>query len=227
MAKTALVTGGNRGIGFEIVKGLASLGVNVLLAARRKEDAQEAAKLTGLENISAVKLDLSEQRNIAAQISTIQAEFGDIDILVNNAGILIAEPLAEVAITDVMQSFQVNTFAALELMQLLLPGMQKGGFGRIVNLSSGWGSFYEGMEGPIAYAASKAALNAITINAAKQVEGDIKINAMCPGWVHTRMGGKEAPKTPEQGADTAIWLATLASEGPTGQFFRERTAINW
>jgi NAD(P)-dependent dehydrogenase (short-subunit alcohol dehydrogenase family) len=227
VTKTALVTGGNRGIGFEISKGLAQQGMQVLLAGRTAEIAQDAVTNIGLPNVFPVQLDLSEQTEIASQVASIENACGNVDVLINNAGILVSESLSQVAIKDVLYSFQVNTFAALELMQLVLPSMQKCGYGRIVNLSSGWGSFYEGMEGPIAYSASKAALNAITMNAARQTQGDIKINAMCPGWVHTRMGGKDAPRTPQQGADTAIWLANLDSDGPSGQFFRERTPIHW
>ena len=105
--------------------------------------------------------------------------------------------------------------------------MEKRRYGRVVNLSSGWGSFSEGLGGGGAYGIAKAALNALTLRAAQEVPNTIKINAMCPGWVQTRMGGAGAPRTPEVGADTAIWLATLPEDGPTGGFFRNRKPVAW
>jgi NAD(P)-dependent dehydrogenase (short-subunit alcohol dehydrogenase family) len=101
------------------------------------------------------------------------------------------------------------------------------GFGRIVNLSSGWGAFAEGLTGPAAYSVSKAALNALTLSLSKDLPQNVKVNSMCPGWVRTRMGGSGASLSPEEGADTAIWLATLPEDGPNGGFFRRRKPINW
>ena len=105
--------------------------------------------------------------------------------------------------------------------------MRERGWGRIVNVSSDWGSFHEGLEGPNAYGVAKAALNALTLALSRQLPPEIKINAMCPGWVRTRMTSSAAPLTPEQGADTAIWLATLDDDGPSGGFFRERKKLPW
>ena len=104
--------------------------------------------------------------------------------------------------------------------------MQKQNFGRIINVSSGWGSFNEGLEGPAPYSISKATLNALTKVLAKELQDNVTINSMCPGWVHTRMGGENAPLTPEQGADTIVWLANQ-SDTINGQFFRDRQPINW
>jgi NAD(P)-dependent dehydrogenase (short-subunit alcohol dehydrogenase family) len=97
----------------------------------------------------------------------------------------------------------------------------------MVNVSSGWGSFAEGLEGPASYAVSKAALNALTVSLARALRGDVTVNACCPGWVRTRMGGAEAELSPEQGADTIVWLATLPAGGPSGSFFRARKRIAW
>jgi len=105
--------------------------------------------------------------------------------------------------------------------------MSARGYGRIVNVSSGWGSFAEGMGGPGLYGVTKAALNALTVRLAKELPSTVKVNAMCPGWVRTRMGGQSATRSPDEGADTAIWLATLSDDGPTGGFFRDRKPIEW
>lgn len=113
------------------------------------------------------------------------------------------------------------------LIRATVPGMKERGWGRIVNLSSGWGSFNEGLGGPNGYGLTKAALNAMTLTLARELPTCIKINTMCPGWVRTRMGGAGATLTPEQGADTAIWLALLPESGPSGGFFRDRKAISW
>lgn len=100
-------------------------------------------------------------------------------------------------------------------------------YGRIVNLSSGWGAFSAGLEGPTAYAVSKAALNALTVKFDQATPEQIKINCLCPGWVKTDMGGSQADRSPEEGAETAIWLATLPEDGPTGGFFRDKHLIPW
>jgi NAD(P)-dependent dehydrogenase (short-subunit alcohol dehydrogenase family) len=101
------------------------------------------------------------------------------------------------------------------------------GYGRIVNVSSGWGAFSDGVAGPGAYGVAKAALNALTVACARTLPNSVKVNAMCPGWVRTRMGGMSASRSPEYGADTAIWLATVGEDGPTGGFFRDRRPIDW
>lgn len=227
MKYTALVTGANRGIGLEIARGIASQGHRVLMGVRNIELGQEAA--TGLEGLDVhpVLLDLADDSGLSIQIADIQREFGDINILVNNAGILENGEVMEISLPNFASSLQVNLTAPLQLIQSVLPAMIDKGFGRIVNLSSGWGSFYENLEGPVAYSVSKAALNALTVTGARNLPDNIKMNAMCPGWVHTRMGGEQAPLTPAQGADTAVWLALLDKEGPNGGFFRGRKPIQW
>ena len=105
--------------------------------------------------------------------------------------------------------------------------MKARGWGRIVNVSSGWGQFSEGMTGPAAYAISKATLNAITLSAAAELGPEVKVNAACPGVVRTRMGGPHAEKSPEEGADTPVWLATLPDDGPTGGLYRNRELVAW
>ncbi len=219
MARRALVTGGNRGIGRAIAEGLLAEGLEVVVGARSHEDGRETAGALGCD---AVQLDLEDKASIEAAV----AKAGPIDILINNAGVLWDRPLLENP-EDLAVSWRVMVEGPYELIRQLAPGMRDRGFGRIVNVSSGWGSFAEGFGGPGAYGVAKAALNALTVNAARELPDSVKINAMCPGWVRTRMGGASATRSPEEGADTAIWLATLPDDGPTGGFFRNRREIDW
>ena len=128
---------------------------------------------------------------------------------------------------EIADSIAVHLTGPLRLLRALVPPMLERGYGRIVNMSSGWGSFAQGLGGPGLYGVTKAALNALTVRLADELPMSIKVNAMCPGWVRTRMGGQGARRTPEAGADTAVWLATLPDAGPTGGFFRDRTPIRW
>ncbi len=227
MIRTALVTGANRGIGKAIAGALAEQDdIRLLAAARRGEDAAQAAKEIG-HGAAGVALDLSDPHAVAARARGIETEHGPVDILVNNAGILINGDAVEVDLADVGQSITVNALSPLALIQVLGVGMKKRGWGRIVNVSSGWGSFGEGLSGPAAYAISKATLNAVTLSSAQALGRQVKVNALCPGWVRTRMGGQAASRSPEQGADTAVWLATLPNDGPTGGFWRDRRLIEW
>ena len=223
--RTALVTGANRGIGLAIAHGLAARGgIRVLVAARRLADARVAAEAIGGEP---VELDLADPVVAETAATQIEATHGAVDILVNNAAVLVSGDGQQVTTEDLVRSLAVNTVAPFALIRALGPGMRARGWGRIVNLSSGWGAFAEGMAGPVAYATSKAALNALTCASAQSLGPTVKVNAVCPGWVQTRMGGSAAPRSPEQGAETPIWLATLPDNGPTGGFYRDRQQIGW
>ena len=218
--RRALVTGGNRGLGLAIAKGLVAEGLEVVIGARRLVEGEAAAAEAGAAG--AVLLDLEIERTLAPAIEAA----GPLDVLVNNAGILgHASLLSEDS--DFDRAMQVMARGPLHLVRLVAPAMEERGYGRIVNISSGWGSFAEGLEGPGAYGVAKAALNALTKALPRDLGQGVKINACCPGWVRTRMGGKGADRSPEEGADTAIWLATLPADGPTGGFFRDREAIEW
>src|SRR3954447_25018652 len=225
--KTALVTGANRGIGLAISAGLNRLGgIKVLVGSRRTEDGENAVKALG-GNTVPVPLDLSKSEDLERQVRNIVDVHGAIDILVNNAGVLEPGNILEIESDKLNHSLQVNFHAPVELIRELVPGMNARRYGRIVNVSSGWGSFAEGLSGPAAYSISKAALNALTLSLSKDLPKNVKVNSMCPGWVRTRMGGDAAPRTPEEAADTAIWLATLPDDGPTGGFYRDRKLIAW
>lgn len=225
--RIALVTGANRGIGRAICEHLARIdGILLLAAARRRADAEDTASRLGC-NVRAVALDLGDATEAATRVERIDAEWGPIDILVNNAGIMPAGGVLDHGIDDFRRCLAVNTVAPFALIRSLAPGMQRRRWGRIVNVSSGWGSFAESLGGPVAYSASKAALNAITVTAAAELDPCVKVNAVCPGWVRTRMGGPDATRSPEEAADTPVWLATLPDNGPTGGFFRRRERIDW
>src|SRR4051794_6584231 len=229
MKRTALVTGGNRGIGLAIARQLAELGNSVLLGSRDPkagEDAAASLRQRGLD-VAPIHLDLAAAATIDAAIKTIDKSGRSIDVLVNNAGVLHEKPLLELTDAEIADSIAVHVTGPIRLTRALAGGMVARGYGRIVNVSSGWGSFAEGLGGPGAYGVTKAALNALTMRLAKELPPAVKVNAMCPGWVRTRMGGEGATRSPEEGADTAVWLATLSDDGATGGFFRDRRPIEW
>lgn len=217
--KRVLVTGGNRGIGFAIAKGMSSKGCDVIVGSRDLGAGNDAASRICA---SAVQLDVARPESIAHAVT----EMGHVDILINNAGILGSGGVLDDP-EDFAASINVMVRGPFLLMHHLTPNMVKGGYGRIVNVSSGWGAFSDGVAGPGAYGVAKAALNALTVSAARTLPEYVKVNAMCPGWVRTRMGGVGARRSPEEGAETAIWLATLEANGPTGGFFRRKRPIDW
>jgi NAD(P)-dependent dehydrogenase (short-subunit alcohol dehydrogenase family) len=229
MKRTALVTGANRGIGLAIARGLAELDHSVLLGSRdlkAGEDAADSLRRLGLDVVP-IHLDLTNSITINAAMNDVDKCGRRIEVLVNNAGVLHEKPLLELTDAEIADSIAAHLTGPIRLIRALVPGMIASGYGRIVNVSSGWGSFAEGMGGPGAYGVTKAALNALTVRLAKELPSTVKVNAMCPGWVRTRMGGQSATRSPKEGADTAIWLATLPDDGPTGGFFRDREPIEW
>jgi NAD(P)-dependent dehydrogenase (short-subunit alcohol dehydrogenase family) len=228
--RTALVTGGNRGIGLAICRALARQGLKVMLAARDEKEGRGAeAKLKAERlDVTWTPLDVGDPESIEHCRERLEQDHVAIDVLVNNAGTLAkGNPLA-VPVPEIDDSWRVNTRGPWLVSQAFVPAMVRRGYGRVVNLSSGWGAFTEGLEPDhAAYAVTKAALNALSYCLGRSVEGDVKVNAMCPGWVRTRMGGGNAELSPEEAADTAVWLATLPADGPTGGFFRDRKSIAW
>tara|TARA_B100000315_G_scaffold114229_1_gene104660 strand:- start:582 stop:1286 length:705 start_codon:yes stop_codon:yes gene_type:complete len=234
MTKNVLVTGGNRGIGLEIVKGMLSKGYKVLMGCRDEEAGLEAKKDIVGGDLHIIEMPLDNETAIVDAFVRAEAVYGPVDILINNAGILDDTPWKDVNSETLAKSMQINVNAPLTLIQQTLPQMIERGFGRIINVSSSYGSFAGGLKGPMCYAITKAAINALTVKMAAVVDEaadgkslDVTVNSMTPGWVHTRMGGSDAPKTPEEGADTAIWLATMEEGGPHGQFLKDREPIEW
>ena len=217
--KRVLVSGANRGIGLEIAKALAHSGHHVFLGSRDLSEAETEADKVGA---SAVQLDVSDPDSIARAVN----EIGSVDVLVNNAGTLGSGGVLDDPV-DFRRSMAVMVEGPFLLMYHFAPSMVAQKYGRIVNVSSGWGAFSDGLAGPGAYGVAKAALNALTVSTARSLPSSVKVNAMCPGWVRTRMGGESASRSPQEGADTAVWLATLPNDGPTGGFFRDRRHINW
>ncbi len=231
--RICLVTGGNRGCGLAIVKALAQDSENkILLGCRNFLEGEELAKkISG--DVTAVLLDLSDWRILDRYIYHIKEKYSRIDVLINNAATSNGESTLISNHKGMKEVLQVNTWAPLQLIQAFIPEMIKNNYGRIVNISSGCGAFSHYLKGgPFAYTISKTALNALTVYISNDLPENVKINAMCPGWMRTRMGGESAiqspnSRSPEEGAETAIWLANLDEKGPTGFFFRDKKRIPW
>lgn len=240
VSKIALVTGANKGLGFEISKQLAKQGIQVILGARDIAKGQEAAdklKQQGLD-VYPLTLDINNAESIQSAVDAIKEKFGALDILVNNAGVMLdwTTSVFDVDLNTVTQTLQTNLYGSFRLCQLCIPLMKASGYGRIVNMSSTLGSLtdmsdpnshYDGVLSP-SYRLSKTALNAVTALFAKELRGtNILINSACPGWVQTDMGSEAAPLSVEEGADTPVWLATLPDGGPNGGFFNSRKPVSW
>lgn len=228
----ALVTGGNRGIGLETCRQLAARGLNVILASRDPDRGAASVEALAQEGLTLIQhtLDVTRPEEIEAALEFVQSTCGCLEVLVNNAGIYLDQQasLLDLDLADVRLTMETNFYGPLRLCRAFAPLMRRQQYGRIVNVSSGYGALSEMGAGAPAYSISKAALNALTCILADELRGgDIKVNAACPGWVHTQMGGPEAPRTPAEGADTIVWLATLPARGPSGGFFRDRRRIPW
>lgn len=230
--RVALVTGANRGIGYEIARRLGAEGIKVIAASRDPDKGNAAVqrlKANGAD-IEFAKLDVTSDQDVAALHSHIQDKYGAIDILVNNAGILIdsGKRIDTIEQEILRNTMETNFYGPLRLIQAFVSGMKEKNYGRIVNMSSGLGQLSEMGAGTPAYRVSKTSLNVVTRTLAAELTGtNVLVNSMCPGWVRTDMGGASAPRSIEQGADTAVWLATLPDGGPNGDFFRDRKPIPW
>jgi NAD(P)-dependent dehydrogenase (short-subunit alcohol dehydrogenase family) len=227
----ALISGANRGIGREVARELAELGHHVILTARDPAAAERAAEELsdgGRLSLQPEQLDVADPEGVERLRERVESDPARLDALVNNAGVMgvVGTSAADAPLDDAHETIETNVFGAWRLTQALLPLLRRSPAPRIVNVSSGAGQLSDMNGGHGAYRVSKAALNALTRTLAWD-ERDIKVNAMCPGWVRTDMGGSGAPRSVEEGADTAVWLATLPDDGPTGGFFRNRKPIPW
>lgn len=227
-ARIAVVTGGNRGIGFEVCRQLAGQGLRVVLTARDGEKARRAAgEIPGALPFT---LDVTDPEGPGKLSAFLDKETGGVDVLVNNAGVFLDRSHGGVGIPMeiVRETLDVNVIGPWQLSQAVIPFMRKRGYGRIVNVSSGLGAMSEMAGGYPSYRVSKLAVNGLTRILADELRGtNILVNTVCPGWVQTDMGGANAPVPVEKGADTIVWLATLPDGGPTGHFFRDRRQIPW
>jgi len=222
--RVALVSGANRGIGAEIARQLAADHGFLVFAGAR-----DPSKVAEGEGITAVELDVTDQRTVDAARATVDGEAARLDALVNNAAVYGGpEGVAEYDLVRAHEVLETNLFGAWRLIHAFLPLLRASDQPRIVNVSSGAGQLAEMNGGRAAYRVSKAGLNALTRTLASDERGSgLLVNTMCPGWVRTEMGGEAAPRSVEEGADTAVWLATLPDDRPTGGFFRDRKPIPW
>jgi NAD(P)-dependent dehydrogenase (short-subunit alcohol dehydrogenase family) len=234
MKKIALVSGANKGLGFEIAKQLAEKGVHVIMTARDPQRGAKAAdelKKQGLD-VEFLPMDVTDRGSVKKAWEQVNKEHGRLDILVNNAGIMLEPdhqvPALKADLDVVRQTFETNTLGHVFVSQVFIPLMQKNGYGRIVNVSSGMGTLDDMNGGYLGYRVSKTALNAVTRIFAEELKGsNVLINTMCPGWCKTDMGGKNATRTAAEGAQTAVYLAQLPDGGPSGRYFRDKKQIAW
>lgn len=231
--KIALVTGANKGIGLEIVQQLAKAGFRVLLTARDRQRGEETSRKLQQDGLRVefLQLDVTDETSIDRLAEELVSQIDHLDVLVNNAGILLDAPNAsvlEVEPTVILQTLQTNTLGPLRLTQKLVPLLVKSDAGKVINVSSGGGQLTDMSDWAPAYSLSKTALNAVTgMMAAALKDKHIAVNSICPGWVRTDMGGSNASRSVQQGADTVTWLATEAPADLTGKFLRDRTVIPW
>lgn len=236
--KIALVTGGNRGLGYETCRRLAREGAIVLLGSRRLRAGRKAAEALQLEvregggggEVHVVKLDVTRPKEIVAAARWIAEEYGRLDILVNNAGVYLDEGVSVFDVDEVTfrRTMNVNFQGPFRLCRALVGLLRAAPGGRIVNLTSGYGSMSRMSGGTAAYRVSKTSLNALTrILAAELADTSIKVNAVDPGWVRTDMGGPSATLSPEEAVETVLWLALLEDDGPTGGLFYNGEPAPW
>jgi NAD(P)-dependent dehydrogenase (short-subunit alcohol dehydrogenase family) len=227
MNLVALVTGSSRGIGFEVARQLAAREVTVIVTGRSEKAAVAAAKMIGGSAIGH-DLDTSDPASITTLAEWITREVGRLDILVNNAAILLDE--REVILSTTAETFEAtmrtNALGPLLLTQAVTPLLRRSTAARVVNVSSGAGQISSMTSYSPSYSISKTALNAITVMLASALPF-ARVNCVDPGWVRTDMGGPNATRSVQEGADTIVWLATLPATGPTGGFFHDRKRIDW
>jgi NAD(P)-dependent dehydrogenase (short-subunit alcohol dehydrogenase family) len=228
--KIALVTGANKGIGFEIARELARMSWRVFLGARNENAGRAAAeKLGSAGEVTFLEMDVSDAESIRRAAEDLSRQEKHLDVLVNNAGILLDDEKDALAITpDVFeQTMRTNALGPWLVAQAFVPLLKKSRAPRIVNVSSGSGQLEDGADGwAPGYSVSKTALNGVTVQLAA-VLPKFAVNSVCPGWVRTEMGGENATRSLAEGAATIVWLATDAPQDLTGKFVKDRKVIPW
>jgi NAD(P)-dependent dehydrogenase (short-subunit alcohol dehydrogenase family) len=240
--RIALVTGANKGLGFETSRQLSQQGIKVLMGSRSITRGRKAVRslLEEALDVEIIHLDVTKTDHIRQAAKYIKEKYGRLDILINNAGMVHAEESSTANSAETVSpkalraTFDVNFFGLVELTQALLPLIRKSNSGRIVNVSSILGSLTlqsreeDNEIKPLAYDATKTAVNAFTIHLAAALKHTtVKVNSAHPGWVRTDLGGKKAPMGVEEGAKTAVRLATLGADGPSGRFFHLGQELPW
>jgi NAD(P)-dependent dehydrogenase (short-subunit alcohol dehydrogenase family) len=229
--KTALVTGANKGIGREVTRQLAAKGFHVFVGARNRDAGRKAADEIVKDGGKAtfLEIDVSDDNSVIAAAREFAKAANRLDVLVNNAGIIVDGDNVILEITDELlrKTLETNTLGALRVTRAFVPLLAKSKAPRVINVSSGGGQLTGGADGwAPAYCISKTALNGVTSQLAIALP-KFAVNSVCPGWVRTDMGGSNATRSVEEGADTIVWLATEASQELTGKFLRDRKEIPW
>jgi NAD(P)-dependent dehydrogenase (short-subunit alcohol dehydrogenase family) len=232
-AVVAVVTGANRGIGFEVCRELSQRGVHVILTARNPDAGRLATErlLAKYLSVEFQRLDVTDRQSVEELKSFLESKFGRLDILINNAAIVLMEKdgdILNISVDTVRETMETNCYGPLLMCQTMIPLLQKSHNPRLINVSSTAGSIAQMAPDWAAYRMSKTYLNAMTAAIANKLRDTrIIVTTMCPGWVKTEMGGQEAPRTVEQGADTIIWLALDAPASVHGKFLHDREPVPW
>ena len=229
--KTALITGANKGIGREVAQQLAGKGFHVFVGARNAKAGRKAAEEIANQGGKAtfLEIDVADSDSVTAAAREFSKVADHLDVLVNNAGIIVDGDNVILEISDelIRTTLETNTLGALRVTRAFAPALRKSKAPRVINVSSGGGQLTGGADGwAPAYCISKTALNGVTSQLATALP-KFAVNSVCPGWVRTDMGGENASRSVEEGADTIVWLGSEAPHELTGKFLRDRKEIPW